>query len=68
MKMEIVEINYNVDSDDFTIVFGVVNDADEVIMEVSQNLTLKDAKELPNFEFIEKVLQAVKKRTMRGLN
>lgn len=66
--MEIVEINYNVDSDDFTIVFGVVNDADEVIMEVSQNLTLKDAKELPNFEFIEKVLQAVKKRTMRGLN
>lgn len=66
--MEIVEINYNVDSDDFTIVFGVVNDADEVVMEFSQNLTLKDAKELPNFEFIEKVLKAVKQRTMKGLN
>jgi hypothetical protein len=68
LKMEIVEVNYNVDSDDFTIVFGVVNDDDEVIMEVSQNISLKDAKELPNYEFIKSILEAVKQDTMKGLN
>lgn len=68
MKMELAEINYNLDSDDFTITFEVLNDADEVVMEFSQNLSLKDAKELPNYEFIEKVLREVKKQTMKGLN
>jgi len=66
--MELAEINYNLDSDDFTITFEVLNDADEVVMEFSQNLSLKDAKELPNYEFIEKVLREVKKQTMKGLN
>ena len=66
--MELAEINYNVDSDDFTITFEVLNDADEVVMEFSQNLTLKDAKELPNYEFIKSILEAVKQDTMRGLN
>lgn len=63
-----MEVNYNVDSDDFTIVFGVFNNENEVIMEVSQKISLKDAKELPNFEFIEKILKSVKQRTMAGLN
>jgi hypothetical protein len=66
--MELAGINYNVDSDDFTIVFEVLNDEDEVVMEFSQNLTLKDAKELPNFEFIKSILEAVKQDTIKGLN
>jgi hypothetical protein len=66
--MDIVEVNYNVDSDDFTIVFGVFNNENEVIMEVSQNISLKDAKELPNYEFIKGILEAVKQDTMKGLN
>ncbi len=66
--MEIVEVNYNVESDDFTIVFGVLNDEKDIVMGFTQNISLKDAKSLPNFEVIEKVLNAVKKETIRGLN
>jgi hypothetical protein len=66
--MDIVEVNYNVDSDDFTIVFGVFNNENEIIAEVSQKISLKDAKQLPNYDFIKAILEAVKQDTIKGLN
>lgn len=68
MKMEIVEIIYNVGKDTYTINIGIFDDEDNMTGMVSQEMTMKDAKKMPNFEIISKVLEAVRKETMARLN
>jgi hypothetical protein len=68
MKMEIVDITYNVDKDNFTFMLGIFDENDEMVGMIRQNLSMKDAKKLPNFEVISVVLEAVKKEKMGDLN
>ena len=68
MKMEIVEITYNVDKDNYTFMIGIFDDKDEMVGMITQKLTMKDAEKLPNFDMVSQVLTAVKKETMAKLN
>ena len=68
MKMDIVEITYDVDKDNYTCMIGIFDDKDEMVGMLTQKLTMQDAKKMPNFDVISKVLEAVKKETMRRLN
>ena len=68
MKMDIVDITYNVDKDNYTFRIGIFDEKDEMVGMLTQNITMKDAKKMPNFEMISQVLEAVKKETMAKLN
>jgi hypothetical protein len=66
--MDIVDITYNVDKDNYTFRIGIFYEKDEMVGMLTQNITMKDAKKMPNFEMISQVLEAVKKETMAKLN
>ena len=68
MKMDIVDITYNVDKDNYTFRIGIFDEKDEMVGMLTQNITMKDAKKMPNFEMVSQVLEAVKKETMAKLN
>jgi NADH/NAD ratio-sensing transcriptional regulator Rex len=68
MKMDIVEITYNVDKDNYTFMIGIFDEQDEMVGMLTQNITIQDAKKMPNFEMVSQVLEAVKKDTMAKLN
>lgn len=68
MKMDIVDITYNVDKDNYTFRIGIFDDKDEMIGMLTQNITIQDAEKMPNFDTISKVLEAVKQDTMAKLN
>jgi hypothetical protein len=68
MKMDIVEITYNVDKDNYTFKIGIFDEQDEMVGMLTQNITIQDAKKMPNFEMVSQVLEAVKKDTMAKLN
>jgi NADH/NAD ratio-sensing transcriptional regulator Rex len=68
MKMDIVDITYNVDKDNYTFRIGIFDDKDEMIGMLTQSLTIQDAEKMPNFEMVSQVLEAVKKETMAKLN
>jgi hypothetical protein len=68
MKMDIVEITYDVGKDNYTCTIGIFDENDEMVGMLTQKLTMQDAKKMPNFDVISKVLEAVKKETMRRLN
>jgi NADH/NAD ratio-sensing transcriptional regulator Rex len=68
MKMDIVDITYNVDKDNYTFRIGIFDEQDEMIGMLTQNISIQDAKKMPNFDMISKVLEAVKKETMAKLN
>jgi NADH/NAD ratio-sensing transcriptional regulator Rex len=66
--MDIVEITYNVDKDNYTFKIGIFDEQDEMVGMLTQNITIQDAKKMPNFEMVSQVLEAVKKDTMAKLN
>jgi NADH/NAD ratio-sensing transcriptional regulator Rex len=66
--MDIVEITYNVDKDNYTFMIGIFDEQDEMVGMLTQNITIQDAKKMPNFEMVSQVLEAVKKDTMAKLN
>jgi len=68
MKMDIVEITYNVDKDDYTFMIGIFDEKDEMVGMLTQSITLQDAEKMPNFDTISKVLEVVKQDTMAKLN
>jgi NADH/NAD ratio-sensing transcriptional regulator Rex len=68
MKMDIVDITYNVDKDNYTFRIGIFDDKDEMVGMLTQNITIKEAEKMPNFEMVSQVLEAVKKETIGRLN
>ena len=68
MKMDIVDITYNVDKDNYTFRIGIFDEQDEMVGMLTQNISIHDAKKMPNFDMISKVLEAVKKEKMAKLN
>jgi hypothetical protein len=68
LKMEITDVEYDLDEDKYNITISFFEDDDTLLLKVSRLMSLDELKHVPDYPLIEKLLVALKNEKEAGLN